>query len=337
MKRFQLIALLYLVVALYACRKETRIEKIADPGYYGRTKFVLEDYQATTSFNTFLKQYAPTLADSLATTTHYTVMAPDNVAFKIMLQYTLFNDTLLLQRFIRFPYYVLKGDVKLSDLPAGLNHELTALNGNKLWVSKWVKGQDTTIAVNGSFLSLTDAPTSNGYINILKRTYNGQYSSNLVDVINNEYKLSFFAAALQHTQLDNLLRSQNEYTVIAPDNNAFQEAGYTSISSLLQLDKAELTNLLKNHILPGRRFLTDMEMELGTSADTLRLNALSGNTVRAFMAPSNIYILPNSLSIYLLGPNNNYSPWTMPFTNKEYVTTFVAGNGVIHTSKLVIN
>lgn len=65
--------------------------------------------------------------------------------------------------------------------------------------------------------------------------------------------LSFLAKAFTRTRLYDSLLSGN-FTLLAPVNDAFRNAGYDSVKAVDQIDSASLIRLTKNHVVNGTYF-----------------------------------------------------------------------------------
>jgi uncharacterized surface protein with fasciclin (FAS1) repeats len=69
--------------------------------------------------------------------------------------------------------------------------------------------------------------------------------------------LSFFTAALMRTGLDTLLLSGN-FTLLAPVNSAFLNAGYDSLGAIDSADITGLTRLMEYQVVPGLFFTNNL-------------------------------------------------------------------------------
>ncbi|MEC5145350.1 fasciclin domain-containing protein [Chitinophaga sp. 212800010-3] len=241
-----------------ACKKEVKITKEPVAGYFSRTKYIL---LANAGFSKFCQYLSDTgLMDSLSTAGPFTVMAPDDNAFSKS-PYPIQDATLK----ERIGYHILQGSFSLRQLPLGLNQVLPAAGNRKMWVSKWMEGTDTAIAVNGCRVAQADMPTANGYVNILKDVMELEDHSAIEDVMKNDERFTFMSTALNRTGLFDYIRQNKDVTILAPDNRAFKI--YSSINSMervLSMDIDSLTKLVKHHLLPGKKFATDILVAIGT-------------------------------------------------------------------------
>lgn len=71
----------------------------------------------------------------------------------------------------------------------------------------------------------------------------------LLAILKNNFNFSMFYGAVQRVGLDKTLDGAGPFTVLVPDNNAFQASGI-SADSLARIDTASLKKLLRYHIIP---------------------------------------------------------------------------------------
>ena len=321
--------ILYLALGICttACKKETRIEKITDEGYYTRLANIINDNSGLSNFNSFLQTVQGNVPDTLLLAGPYTVIAPDNPAFFILYSSNGYDTIGVHRNSLSAPYFVLNGDISLKQLPIGTNQEFTTISGQKVWVSKWRNGNDTVTGVNGTRVNTADVPGSNGRINVVNRTYMKYSGDNCVMGVNSVYNLSFFAAALQRCHYDDSLKTGGPYTVLAPDNTAFVNRGFATMDSVLRTDPAVLKDLVKGHILTQRKFLLDMEMDRTTN-DTMRYTNVAGDIVRAVLIPDTRFPTsdPRAKRILFVGSKESYAA---PTRFDVYNTTYPCGNGTV--------
>lgn len=268
-----LLALIAGGLFINACTRKTLVEKAPDPGYFERAKFILQLNAGFTKFNDYLQRCG--LLDSLAGEGPFTVFAPGDDAFKNIL-YPLDTITTLKER---MRYHILKGAVSLKRLPLGMNQELPAADGKKLWVSRWLNGTDTLSSVNGCPVSTADIKTSNGYVNVLADVIDLQTHSHIEDMIKNDQSLTFFSTALSRTGLFDYIKANKNITILAPDNAAFRSGGIASMERVLAMDIDSLTRLMKHHLMPGRKFINDVKTDIGNGNNTCTM--LDGTTITA--------------------------------------------------------
>ncbi|HEY3296816.1 MAG TPA: fasciclin domain-containing protein [bacterium] len=86
----------------------------------------------------------------------------------------------------------------------------------------------------------------------------GKMQETLLQRINSAKSLSTFASLLKEADLEKTLEGPGEYTVFAPSDEAFKALPAETMNSLKQ-DKAKLADVLKNHIVAGKR-ISRMEL-----------------------------------------------------------------------------
>jgi uncharacterized surface protein with fasciclin (FAS1) repeats len=162
----------------------------------------------------------------------------------------------------------------------------------------------TGIFINGIQLISLDAEANNGIVDALASPLFPP-TGNILQTAQADTNYSYFAAAVARTvsgqtNISNLLSSTNIYTVFIPDNDAFRNAGYTSITDINNSDPDSLSRLLEYHIIPLRVFtcdflydgieqtlLTNFEVGLGVVGSAFGVRG-TGNTASALLISPNI-------------------------------------------------
>lgn len=94
----------------------------------------------------------------------------------------------------------------------------------------------------------------------------------LGDYVNNNYDLSLLAAALKKTGLLDTLNGTGPYTMWAPNNAAFNALG---VYSPLKFDSVNVDSLryaLRNMILSGHTYISDLPTQLDNKFQTLNMD-----------------------------------------------------------------
>ena len=124
-----------------------------------------------------------------------------------------------------------------------------------------VYNSNNTISLNGkATIVQSDLMAKNGVVHILDnvltpptQTLSELISSKAAAAANPQFTL--LKAALQHTGLASVLNNSNQlYTIFAPTDAAFAEAGYATVEDITSEDPAVLQNILAYHLLPNYRF-----------------------------------------------------------------------------------
>ncbi len=99
--------------------------------------------------------------------------------------------------------------------------------------------------------------------------------------IGNNFDYSLLATALEYTGLlDTLTNSTGSFTVLAPDNQAFNDLGITREEQIWAMDRDSLRYVLAYHILPQRL----MEADIPADGIDLRYTTLAGTALYASRA-----------------------------------------------------
>lgn len=112
----------------------------------------------------------------------------------------------------------------------------------------------TNIYFNGA-IALKQDPATTGTATLYKLNLPLQIpAASLTAFLAGDASLSLFAEALQRTGLGTSLGTGGWNTILVPDNNAFNAAGYPDIASIDNKGIDTLTNLISYHILSGQYF-----------------------------------------------------------------------------------
>lgn len=316
MRRNIFIALLLLACS---CKKDDNATPADNVDANNRLLYVLQDNQVNFSqFNTALQ--VTNLNTVLLNKGPYTVLVPDNNAFSASGYYTPTDVAKLsgvtLDNMVR--YDILPGMWELNKLPFRFNQPITTYSGTQLFVTHWVKNQDTVLTINGVKVTAQNLPASNGLIQVINAIMPPLTVDKLSDAISNDPSLTYFNVAIQMAGLKDLLAGSQEYTVFAPNNTAFNAAGYPSLDSVAHTDPAVLSNFVKFHIVANRRFVYDYV--LSTDATNQSQQTMLNNS---------------TTTVNLLGYDPNYTGITLQGAGNTTAVNIVtpnvlANNGVMH-------
>lgn len=84
-----------------------------------------------------------------------------------------------------------------------------------------------------------------------------QAQDNVVEVVKNSEDHTVFAELLEETELDELLKEEGPYTVLAPTDEAFEKMG--SDLETLKEDSEQLQNVVIGHLFNGQIASADVE------------------------------------------------------------------------------
>lgn len=238
---------------------------------------------------------------------NYTVFAPTNSAFNRLgirtavdltaLQPTFLTNTLL--------YHVYSGTLAGGALAAG-STSASLLGPTRRIITR----ADGSQYVNGSKILGTDVKAANGLVHPVDKVMiatgkNVVESAQMLQSaqVFTQPELTLLVAAVVKCNLQNLLSQPGPYTVFAPTDQAFRDAGIASVDAINNMTPAQvtaLTGILANHVLAGNlgnKFTP--ELPDGTSVTTfgsgsLQLGAFSNGVVtvksRNISTPANMTI-----------------------------------------------
>mgnify|MGYP006279353027 CR=1 FL=1 len=96
----------------------------------------------------------------------------------------------------------------------------------------------------------------------------------VVDIATSDKNFSTLVSALQAAGLVDTLKGDGPFTVFAPTNAAFEEIDEDTLQDLMKPNnKTQLQNLLKNHVVQGRRMAKNV-------AESSSLSPMSGKRLR---------------------------------------------------------
>ena len=223
---------------------------------------------------------------------NYTVFAPTNAAFNRLgireavdltaLQPAFLTNTLL--------YHVYSGSLAGSALMAG-STSASAIGLTRRIITR----ADGSKYVNGSKILGTDVKAANGLVHPIDKVLiatGGNVVQSAVALqsaqVFTKPELTMLVAAVLKCNLQGLLSQPGPYTVFAPTDQAFRDAGIASVEAINNMTPAQvtaLTGILANHVLAGNlgnRFTP--ELPDGTSVTafgggSLQLGAFSNGVL----------------------------------------------------------
>lgn len=234
------------------------------------------------------------LATTLSGNGPFTVFAPNDQAFEASgvtsstiqtLTPDQLKDILL--------YHTLGSKVLAANVPTGPNAAVPTVGGDNIYVTKNNNG----VFVNGWKVTQADIAASNGVIHSIERVLMPP-AGNLVAVAQNNSNLTYLVAAVLRasqgsTNVAEILSSNGTFTVFAPTNQAFIDAGFPTIEAIQAADANTLASILTYHVIAARAFssdLSDGQMLTTANGGTVRIGLGNAATVKgnANTTPANI-------------------------------------------------
>lgn len=125
------------------------------------------------------------------------------------------------------------------------------LNGAKLTIASSGKG----LAVNEATVIKADIPCRNGIIHVIDRVLTPSPSTtDILSVAASKKSFKTLVAAVKAAGLEDALRADGPFTVLAPTDEAFAKIPHEKLEALLQpANRGQLGEILKLHVIPGRK------------------------------------------------------------------------------------
>ncbi len=197
----------------------------------------------------------PDLVDALSADGEYTVFAPTNDAFVALLE-VIGQSSLedipedVIERLLK--YHVIPTALMSTDLSDGQMAATLLSNDDKITVG--INGSDVTI--NGANVTTANVEASNGIVHIVDAVLVPALELSIVNTIvepayfNDDFSI-LTAAVVKANLLSTLIDTEANYTLFAPNNDAFEAAGITSLDGLTAND---LAPILTYHVLDSEVF-----------------------------------------------------------------------------------
>ncbi len=107
--------------------------------------------------------------------------------------------------------------------------------------------------------------------------------------------LTTLVAAVTAAGLGETLSGPGPFTVFAPDNGAFGKIPAATREALMTpAMKADLTNILTYHVVPGRLTAADIAAQAQAAGGTATLTTVQGETLKVSAGPNNTWIITDS-------------------------------------------
>lgn len=239
----------------------------------------IADLASEAGLNTLLALLTSSEIDlgGFVSTSVLTVFAPTDEAFEELIQ-SGFNpsDTLAVADLLK--YHVIEDEVYTSDM---LAHErsITTLEGSLLFVDTVCNSDyschpsEEEIALNND-VSITQANilASNGIIHIIDTVLTPPV--NIATIASGDPNFSTLVAAIVKAGLLTTIQDGGPFTVFAPTNSAFTQAGITDLD---EYTADELTSILLYHVVPGA--VTRDELDHRVGIETAQGPTISVNQV----------------------------------------------------------
>jgi uncharacterized surface protein with fasciclin (FAS1) repeats len=244
------------------------------------------------------------LADALSTGT-LTVFAPDNDAFAASGITAATLDGLTPEQVANIlKYHVLTTTVTSGSVPA--SDAVVTLQGQKLFASKNANG----VFVNGIKVKTADISATNGVIHVIEKVLTPP-TKTIKQIAAETASLSYLVAAVDRAGLLAAIDGPGKFTVFAPTNQAFIDAGFPTAASITAADQTLITTVVKYHVLPTNVFASDLingatattlqggTLTIGTTPPSVKITT-SAKTPSPIIVPSGVNIVATNGVVHLI-------------------------------------
>lgn len=225
-----------------------------------------------------------------------TLFAPTNdafmaVGFKNLGDLAKVPDTTLTQILL---YHVLGSKIEAAQIPQASNTEVITLNGKPVYATRT---SDNKVFINGVSVTKANIECTNGVIHQIDRVLMPATGTIVETAIGNPDFSLLVAAVLRASQgatnVANVLSGAGPFTVFAPTNQAFINAGFANEAAINAADPNTLTSILTYHVIAGRIFSSDLTngaMPATVNGEKVTISLTSGAQVKGMgnTTPSNI-------------------------------------------------
>ena len=225
-----------------------------------------------------------------------TLFAPTNdafmaVGFKNLGDLAKVPDTTLTQILL---YHVLGSKIEAAQIPQASNTEVITLNGKPVYATRT---SDNKVFINGVSVTKANIECTNGVIHQIDRVLMPATGTIVETAISNPDFSLLVAAVLRASQgatnVANVLSGAGPFTVFAPTNQAFINAGFANEAAINAADPNTLTSILTYHVIAGRIFSSDLTngaMPVTVNGEKVTISLTSGAQVKGMgnTTPSNI-------------------------------------------------
>lgn len=155
-------------------------------------------------------------------------------------------------------YHVLGQKVPASSIAVAANTSVKTVAEANVFITKNTSG----VFINGSKVQQADVMAKNGVIHVIG-TVLMPPAGNIVEAAQGNPNFSMLVVAVLRasqgsTNVAQVLSGAGPFTVFAPTNQAFINAGFANIAAIQAADPATLTSILTYHVVASRVFSSDL-------------------------------------------------------------------------------
>ena len=188
-------------------------------------------------------------------------------------------------------YHVIAGEVPAANVTECLS--ATAVNGNPLSFTVGANG----VMVNDANVTATDVPTSNGIIHVIDKVLSPTVTPN--DIPRTAQCTGIhdtLVTAVVQAELLETLQSEGPFTLFAPTDQAFADAGIDLAALDTVEGKAALTDILLYHVVSG-------EVPSSAVTECMTTTAVNGQTL-AFTVGDGVMVNDATVTLADVGTSN---------------------------------
>ncbi|MDQ2863480.1 MAG: fasciclin domain-containing protein [Bacteroidota bacterium] len=181
-------------------------------------------------------------------------------------------------------YHVLGSKVEAAQIPQASNTPVETLNGKSIFATRT---SDNKVFINGVSVIKANIECTNGVIHAINRVLMPATGTIVETAIANPNLSLLVAAVLRASQgstnVATILSSAGPFTVFAPTNQAFINAGFADANAINAADPNTLTSILTYHVIEGRIFssdLTEGAMPATVNGEKVTISLANGATVK---------------------------------------------------------
>lgn len=156
-------------------------------------------------------------------------------------------------------YHVLPTEVEAAQIPQAANTPVTTVNGQPVYATRTAAGK---VYINGAAVTKADIECTNGVIHDIASVLMPATGTIVQTAISNPNLSLLVAAVLRASQgstdVATVLSGTGPFTVFAPTNQAFINAGFANVAAINAADPNTLTKILTYHVIAGRIFSSDL-------------------------------------------------------------------------------
>ncbi len=187
-------------------------------------------------------------------------------------------------------YHVLGSEIKSTQIPQAANTEVATVVNKPVYVTRTIGNK---VFVNGISIIEKDIDCTNGVIHAVNRVLIASVGT-IVQTAQGNANLTYLVAAVLRasqgsTNVAAVLSSAGPFTVFAPINQAFINAGFPTVASINAADPNTLTSILTYHVIAARVFSSDLvnnSTPATVNGGTVKITLTGGPKVKGNSNPS---------------------------------------------------